>query len=114
MGGGQEALRYWRKYGVFLFCQFARGKSELHVRHAPCFFCQALQLRWMQTWDKQPEAGDATSMDAPIKLSHRFKRFIGMNHLKRAALHVIANQLTEADIGTSKIFVWSKVELERV
>ncbi|CAM9457643.1 unnamed protein product, partial [Laminaria digitata] len=50
-------------------------------------------------WDTVEDAGSASKLDAPIQLSSRLKRFIGMNHLKRTALNVIANQLTEADIG---------------
>ena len=48
---------------------------------------------------EEEDVPSASRMDAPIQLSGRLKRFIGMNHLKRTALNVIANQLTEADIG---------------
>lgn len=53
----------------------------------------------MLAWDEQKEAGTEAMIDAPLHFSGRLKKFIGMSNLKRAALNVIANQLTEADIG---------------
>ncbi len=36
-------------------------------------------------------------------LRNSLRRFIGMNKLKRLALNVIAEQLTEADMGSLKV-----------
>lgn len=76
---------------------------------------QALKLPWLHVLDDEAAeadsvevgTGDATTsaaaaaarMDKPLQLSSRLRRFTGMSYLKRAALNVIANQLTEADIG---------------
>ncbi|CAN0299431.1 unnamed protein product [Ectocarpus sp. 12 AP-2014] len=81
---------------------------------------EALKLPWLHVLDDEAaesaavegEPGDATTttataaaaaaaarMDKPLQLSSRLRRFTGMSNLKRAALNVIANQLTEADIG---------------
>lgn len=43
----------------------------------------------------------AARMSQPLNVSCRLRRFTGMSNLKRTALNVIANQLTEADIGAS-------------
>ncbi|CAM9920209.1 unnamed protein product [Scytosiphon promiscuus] len=79
---------------------------------------EALNLPWLHALDtdigKAVENGDAgeaaecataaattaARMDKPLHLSSRLRRFTGMSNLKRAALSVIANQLTEADIGS--------------
>ena len=37
------------------------------------------------------------------RLRNSLRRFIGMNKLKRLALNVIAEQLTEADMGSLKV-----------
>lgn len=33
------------------------------------------------------------------RINHRLRRFVGMSKLKKVALNVIAQQLTEAEIG---------------
>lgn len=72
---------------------------------------QALKLPWLHALDGEAKGeneritGDATSnaaatrMSQPLNLSSKLRRFTGMGNLKRTALNVIANQLTEADIG---------------
>eukprot|EP00903_Cladosiphon_okamuranus_P009815 g9329.t1 len=58
---------------------------------------EALKLPWMHALDG--EGGEEDDVNQPLNLSGRLRRFTGMNNLKRTALNVIANQLTEADIG---------------
>lgn len=50
-------------------------------------------------------ATTAAKMCQPLHLSSRLRRFTGMSNLKRTALNVIANQLTEADIGITSIIL---------
>lgn len=49
-------------------------------------------------------ATTAAKMNQPLHLSSKLRRFTGMSNLKRTALNVIANQLTEADIGRYHLF----------
>eukprot|EP00968_Pinguiococcus_pyrenoidosus_P007136 scaffold472_cov264-Pinguiococcus_pyrenoidosus.AAC.2 len=54
------------------------------------------------TWLVQFTQGDAAPMTPSLALrgmNNRLRRFIGMNRLKKVALNVIAEQLTEAEIG---------------
>ncbi|CAM9559159.1 unnamed protein product [Ectocarpus sp. 6 AP-2014] len=101
-------------------CSLGPYSSHKTQHGAPFFFLQALKLPWLHVLDDEAaesaavegEPGDATTttataaaaaaaarMDKPLQLSSRLRRFTGMSNLKRAALNVIANQLTEADIG---------------
>ncbi|CAM9408701.1 unnamed protein product, partial [Hapterophycus canaliculatus] len=83
----------------------------------PHRIAKALNLPWLHALDdkeKPVEDGEATDaadgadaaatiaarMCMPLQLSRRLRRFTGMSNLKRTALNVIANQLTEADIGS--------------
>lgn len=79
---------------------------------------EALKLPWLHALDDEAREGGegeadadagadtaavattAAKMNQPLHLSSRLRRFTGMSNLKRTALNVIANQLTEADIGT--------------
>mmetsp|Transcript_22420 Transcript_22420/g.35199 ORF Transcript_22420/g.35199 Transcript_22420/m.35199 type:complete len:502 (-) Transcript_22420:256-1761(-) len=58
---------------------------------------QALADPWFEKVDDDP------ALRAPIRIAafmrDRLKQFVGMNKLKRHALNIIANQLTEAEIG---------------
>lgn len=92
----------------FFFSFFSRIMSK-----------QALKLPWLHALDDEAQetepadgaaggAGDAAAticattaekMNKPLHLSSKLRRFTGMSNLKRTALNVIANQLTEADIG---------------
>lgn len=76
---------------------------------------QALKLPWLHALDDEVKEAEgkidaaavgtttaattAAKMNQPLHLSSKLRRFTGMSNLKRTALNVIANQLTEADIG---------------
>lgn len=69
---------------------------------------EALKLPWLHALDDEEEKAEGKAEDAgtaaarmnqPLHLSSKLRTFTGMSNLKRTALNVIANQLTEADIG---------------
>ncbi|CAN0014780.1 unnamed protein product, partial [Choristocarpus tenellus] len=65
---------------------------------------EALKHSWLQ-------CGAAAASENPIYLSQTLRRFTAMGHLKRTALNVIANQLTEADIGHLRQ-VFQKIDVD--
>lgn len=54
---------------------------------------------WLQVNDAAVDVGDAAPNPTPTDLTHRLERFVGMNKLKRCALKVMADSLTQEEIG---------------
>jgi calcium-dependent protein kinase len=59
---------------------------------------EALQHVWIVETTAPATVPPAKDLVVP-RLNHRLRRFVGMNKLKKVALNVIAQQLTEAEIG---------------
>jgi len=59
---------------------------------------QALEHRWFSSVLSEKEVIDLQRTE----IGHRMRRFMGMNKLKKVAINVIAQELTEEEIGSMK------------
>lgn len=84
-------------WSCFLLNTFPRKRSVLGWHWG-----QALELPWLELLSEASRRGSvmaSANMDTPINISTKLRKFMSMCHFKRVALNVIAQQLTEADIG---------------